>query len=252
MSPRLSRKEIKRDEFREGLDRVIDWLQLNFRLLLWIAGALLVAALLAYGWYAYRGHRESEANRYLAHAIAVSNAPVETKAPKPDDPVAPSFASLDLRNEKAKQLFEKLAHDFGSTRAGSVADVYLGKLAAAAGDPAQAAKLWQRFLDRHPDDMLAAEVQVNLFTLERSQGKSKEVEAKLQKMLDNQVKSLPTDVILYQLAVTQEKLGEHDKAMKNFRRIENEFSTSPYAAAAQRQTRPAARGAGAMISPQGS
>lgn len=251
MSPRLSRKEIKRDEFREGLDRVVYWLQLNVRLVLWIAAALALAAVLVFGWYAYSGYRQREANRVLAHAIAVSNAPVATKSPKPNDPVAPSFASLDQRNAKAKQLFESLAKRFGSTRAGSVADVYLGKLAAAAGDPAKAAELWNRFLRHHPDDMLAAEVQVNLFTLERAQGKGKQVEAKLQKMLDSQQKTLPTDVILFQLAVTQEKLGEHDKAMKNFRRIENEFSTSPYAAEARQQTTPAGAGAAALMRPQG-
>ncbi len=251
MSPRLSRKEIKRDEFREGLDRVIYWLQLNARLVVWIAGALLFAALVVYGWYAYSNHRETEANRVLAHAIAVSNAPIATKAPKPDDLVSPSFATLDQRNAKAKQLFEGLADHFGSTRAGSVADVYLGKMAAAAGNPDKAAKLWERFLSHHPDDMLAAEVQINLFTLDRAQGKGKQVEAKLQAMLNSQDKSLPTDVILYQLAVTQEKLGEHDQAMKNFRRIENEFSTSPYAAEARQQTMPAAMGGAALMRPQG-
>lgn len=251
MSPRLSRKEMKRDEFREGLDRVIDWLQLNARLILWIAGGLVLAAIVGYSWYAYQGYRGREANRLLAHAIEVSNAPVASKAPKPNDPVSPSFATLDQRNAKAKQLFENLARHFGSTRAGSVADVYLGKLAAAAGDPAKAAELWQRFLSHHPDDMLAAEVQVNLFTLERAQGKGKQVEERLQKMLDNQDSFLPTDLILYELAVTQEKLGERDTAMKNFRRIENEFSTSPYAAEARQQTMPVGAGGAALMRPQG-
>ncbi len=58
-------------------------------------------------------------------------------------------------------------------------------------------------------------------------------------MLAQDVKPLPADVILYQLALTYDALGKGDDARATWRRIVDEYPQSPYIADAQREAGPA-------------
>ena len=61
----------------------------------------------------------------------------------------------------------------------------------------------------------------------------------IQKMLAGAEKPLPDDVLLYQLALSQQALGKKDDAAASYRRIVDEFPSSPYYSTAQREAGPA-------------
>ncbi|MBZ0089445.1 MAG: tetratricopeptide repeat protein, partial [Thermoanaerobaculia bacterium] len=157
-------------------------------------------------------------------------------AARPDDAQNPSFATEAARDARAKELFGQLDEQYGSTSVGRVAKLYLAESARTAGDRATARTLWEKYLDQDPGSAVAASVRVNLFQLDREEGKAGALAENLKKMLEDPAKPLPADLLLYQLALTQEKLGQDGDARAAYRRIVDEHPQSPYLQVAQQKS----------------
>lgn len=244
----LNRRDMKRDELATAMGRGVEYAESHARTIIMAIGAVLVAALLASLWFMYRSNQAEKANVALAQAMKVYQAPIDPAAPKPDDPANPTFADEAARRTKAKGLFEKLHDDFGSSPAGDIAAVYLGQIALAEGQADRARELWNGFVEDHGDHLLANETRINLLRLDRSNGKAEEVEKTLTAMLDQADAPLPQDIILSELAATQEQLGKKGDAIQNYQRIVDEFPQSPYARDARQKIAeldPSRAGAGA-------
>lgn len=229
MNQRLTRQDMKRNELSTALGKGYEYAESHGRTILIAAASVLGLALLAGLFYMYRGSQAEKANTALAKAIEIYQAPIDPAAPKPDDPVSPTFADAAARQAKAKTLFQDLYDQHGSTVAGDVASVYLAQIAMAENQPDRARELWSAFLDEHGDHLLAGQTRVNLLRLDRSQGKGEEVAQTLTAMLDESEPPLPLDVILNELASTQEQLGKTQEAIQSWQRIVDEFPQSPYA-----------------------
>jgi len=235
MNQRLTRKEIKRDEFTAAVGRGVEYAESHVRTIGYAIGAVVVLALLAVAFYFWRNSRLQGANDALAQAVKVYNAPVTATGAKPNDPVTPSFANEAGRRSKAKEFLEKVRDGYGSTAAADVAGLYLAQIAADEGRLDDARKGWQDFVDDHGDHMLAGEARLNLISLDRKQGKAQQVAKELQGMLEQNDAALPQDVILYELAQTQEQLGRKKDAVDAYQRILDEFPQSPYGSEAQQK-----------------
>ena len=230
MRGHLTRKEIKRDEVREAVGRGVEYVRGHERIALLLVGGLLAVLLVAALVTFYLGRRESRAGERLAAALRVYGAEVDVFDPAPDDSEAPRFGSASERQEKAKALFEELDSDFGGTHAGKVARVYLGEIAARAGDLGEARELWREYLRREPGTLLAVSVELNLLRLDRQEGHHEEVAAGLTRQLEAGTKrSLPEDVVLYELAETLETLGRDGEAKDTLQRLVDDHPRSPFA-----------------------
>jgi tetratricopeptide (TPR) repeat protein len=229
MNQRLTRQDMKRNELSTALGKGYDYAESHGRTIIIAAGAVLALAILAGLFYMYRGNQAEKSNTALARAIEVYQAPIDPAAPKPDDPLSPTFADEAARRTKAKALFQELHESYGSTVAGDVAAIYLAQIAMAENQPDRAREFWNAFLDEHGNHLLAGETRVNLLRLDRSQGKGQEVVQTLTAMMDEAEPPLPMDVILNELAATQEQLGKTQEAVQTYQRIIDEFPQSPYA-----------------------
>lgn len=240
MSDRLTRKEIKRqDTFQVTMGRGLEMVQTYRRQIVWVAVALVVAVLAVIGWFVYLGAVEDDAQVALAEAMKARSAPiVEEGEPPPPGAGAGelTFPSAEARQARSKELFEKVADEYGASDAADVARVYLGEMAASAGDTDRAIELWSDFVDEHPDSVLAAEVRLNLYAVERAAGRGEEVASELEAMLQDDDPALPRDVAVYELAVTLESLGREEEATQQYQRLVDEFGQSPYAQAARQKT----------------
>ena len=247
-SQRLSRKEIKHeirdDAFRHAVGESYDYVRGHRRnLLLAIGGVVLLVGGVA-GWRAWDTRREAAASDQLGRAIAVYDAPVVPTDAKPEDPDSPSFADEASKQARAKQLFEGIAKDYSGTGGAAVAEVYVGRMRLQAGDAAGARKVWQEFLDDHPDHMLASAVRRTLLDLDRKEGKGEQVVQRLRADLDREEKPLPEDVILYELGVTLEGLGRRQEAHDAFQRVVEEYPDSAWVSKASAKVRELAPQAG--------
>ena len=234
MSDRITRKDIRRDEFVETLEKGVEYTQSHVRSILTAVAALVGLGLVVWGIVAWRGSVRDKANDALAGAMRVWSAPIDAAAPKPSDPLTPSFATEEARRARAKELFEALAKDHAGSTAGDVGNLYLAAIAIEQGQAEHARELWQSYLKSHRSDMLAASVQVDLLHLDRSQGKVDQVVAELRRLIDDTGRVVPLDTLLYELATTLTQQGKLDEAKKAWQRLADEFPRSPFAAEAQR------------------
>jgi len=237
MRAHLSRKEMKRDEVREFFGRTIVRIRENAKPLLIGAGAVLglvVVVVLAGLWMGGRAGRSQEE---LSRALRIYGAEIDALDPQPEDGKAPSFASESLRRQAAKERFEALIREYGSSAAAQVGNVYLGEIAAEEGDTATARSLWGEFLQQNAGHALAAAVELSLLSLDREEGRLEEVASRLESQLDAVDRSLPEDVVLFELGQTLEKLGRGQDAQDKFQRLVDDHPRSPYTARAQQRLR---------------
>jgi len=235
MSQRLTRKDIKRDEFASAVGRGVDFAESHTRELMMTVGAVLLAVLIGIVTYFYLSHRAEVANQALSAAVRVYGAPIDPAGAKPNDAAEPSFASDAARQARARRLLEQVRADYRWTDAADVAGLYLADLDAAAGKVAEARQLWSDFAKKHGDHVLAVQARIDLLELERSQGKGQQVAQRLREMLDQSDAPLPQDVTLYQLAITLEQLNRDPEAIQTYQRLVDEFPQSPYRQAAQQK-----------------
>jgi tetratricopeptide (TPR) repeat protein len=220
---------MKRDELREGLGTVVDFLRDYGRVIVAGIVALLVLVAVAAGYREYQQRREITATEDLAEALLVYQAPVVLSGATPPDSDQPTFATEEARAARAREMFDEVRSDHDGTDAADIAMVYRAELATREGDLALARELWEKFLERQKDHMLVAEVHLNLMSLDRVEGRGDELITRLNSMLDSpDRKDLPTDVLLNQLAITLEDSGREEEARRAYRRIIDEFPTSPY------------------------
>jgi predicted negative regulator of RcsB-dependent stress response len=235
MSDRLSRKDIKRDEFAEAVQRTSVSLHDHWKT---IAAAVVAALLLVaafFGYRAYASHRASQASQALDGALEVYNAAVDAAAPNPDAAQDPTFASEEARQARARERFTEVADRYGRTSAGALAYAYLGTLAAETGDMDAAREHWRKFLDRESDGLMANNVRLDLMRLDIAQGRGEEVATELEGMLASGDHELPEDVILFQLAAARETMGLGSEALSAYQRIVDEHPSSPYSTAARQK-----------------
>ncbi len=239
MSDRLTRKEMKRrDHFQLAMTGVLDWIQTHRKQIVLGFVVVVLAVIAGVAWTFWSANREGHAQALLADAIDAYGAPVgdqsaDGSAASAKDDDGPHFATDDARRAKAKELFDEVRDRYGSSDAAGVAEVYLGKIAEEEGDADRARELWQDFLDDAPSTALAADVQINLFELDRANGKAQEVATTLEGMLAQDTKPLPEDVILFQLATTLEQLGRGQEATERYQQIVDEHKSSPYVSEAR-------------------
>lgn len=249
MNERLTRKEIKRDEFADVVGKGVEYAGSHSRAILYGVGGAILVALLAGAVYLFMNHRSEGANLELAHALKVYGAPIDATAPKPNDALEPSFKDEAARRDRARQLLLAVKADYGSTDAADVAGLYLAQMDADAGKLAEARKVWEAFLAAHKGHSLASQAQLNLLTLDRKEGKAQEVAVKLRSMLEDSSAPLPVDVVLFELGGTLEQLGQKQEAVQQYQRLLDEYPQSPYRGEAQQKITALdpTRGAGAPM-----
>lgn len=234
MSDRLTRKEIKQeiksDEVQTFLAKLLLEFELRPKLYLGILAGILALGAAGSAVWAMQRNSALESSEKLGAAIKVVGAPIDATAAKPDDPQAPSFANEAARKVKAREALDKVK----SGVAGDIAELYRAEMALEEGDKAKARQIWEAFLRDHQGHALAISVRLNLIELDRAEGRGQEVADFLQKELDGQKKSLPEDLVLYQLALTQESLGKKDDARRLYQRLLDEYPTSAYTGDARR------------------
>ncbi len=229
MTQHLTRKDIKRDPLAQAVGDTVDYAASHSQLILKSLGALLGLAVVVGLVMTYLNQRKSSAAEGLAAAMKVYGAEIDAASPQPDDAKKPTFKDEASRRAKAQELFAKVVDSYGGTPAGRVASAYVGNIAAASGDLATAKSRWQAYADQAGNEPLAAQVRLNLLRLDQAAGNDSAVAERLEAMLKQTgEKSMPEDVILFELATVHEKLGKTDDALAAYQRIIDEFPQSGY------------------------
>lgn len=236
MSDRLTRKEIKHDvqhdRFVEEMDAAYSSVRRNATKVAAVVVAVLLLAAAAFGVYAYQRKQEEKAQVLLAEAIAVMEKPVATEGETTE---ATAFKTQEEKVAKAEPLFKKVSEQYSGKDAADVADLYLARIAAARGDVKTAEPKVRKFIDEHPDHILAGSAQLSLYQIQLGSGAARQVIADVEKQLTTEDPVLPKDVLLSLLARAYELSGDEAKARDAYQRLVNEFPDSTYTIDAQRK-----------------
>ncbi len=235
MSQRLTRKDIKqKDQFVASVENTLDYSRSHVQTVLVAVAVVAVAVLLVVGIVQFLRSRSADASSALEAALAAVEAPVTGVASKEGEDL--TFADEAGRRVRAKELFEVVRSKHGSSRAAELAKLYLAKLAAEEGKLDEAKTYWNELQQDVDDNFLAAQVELNLLTLERQQGDAQALATRLEAMLADKKRPLPEDLVLWELGQTLEKLSRQKDAILHYQKLVDEFPSSPYSGEARQKT----------------
>jgi tetratricopeptide (TPR) repeat protein len=112
-------RQLQHDKFRDTtmsyVDRAAHGLEGQGRKILYGIGALIIVALITWGFVSWKGSRNDEARAALGRAIKLTDAPV-VATPIPGS-TEPSFRTEKERAQKAVEEFQKVAANYGGSTA---------------------------------------------------------------------------------------------------------------------------------------
>ena len=241
---RTERHHLKENEFAEWLIGAKTWYEANNKTIGYLGIAVLLVIVAAMGFTAYRQMSAGKASSALAEALAVAEAPVLPPAPgeagKPPIQRPGTYPTERARLDAALPKLLAVADAYPGSDAGLMARFRAAAALVAVGRTQDGIQRYQEVIAKgkgaYPAmaKMGIAEAQLIAGQFDQAIATLKDVEA---------LKSddMPADGVLMALARAYKLSGKADEAKKTFKRVADEFPTSPYAAAARRE----AEGSGA-------
>ena len=232
MGRRLTRKQIKKDEFITFVDRAVQWTGQNWRQAVIGLGVVLAAALVWWGVTAFLGSRTDAASQAMSDALATYNAPVGSAAPAG---ATLKFATDTERLAAAEKAFKSVRSRYRFTPQAKVAELFLAHIAADRGDTQQAIRLLGEIASSRSSDPVVRLAMLDLIRLRVARGEGLQMVSELQAMAEGKDPRLPRDAALFHLAQIWQHEGKPEEAAKLYRKLVENFPDSPYRADAQQR-----------------
>lgn len=214
MAQKISRKDLKHDEFVEaGLD-VGQWLEENWRTVAMAAGGLLVVALLFVGWSWWSDRRQARAEQLAAEGFALLG-------PSGADPLA------------AAAKFDEAAGAAGGTPLGDVARTYRGIALLRAGRAAEAVPILEEASGSAKEPVLRGTAQALLAEALEAAGNADRAAEVYQKLADVPMASFPPELALVRLGELRARQGRLEDARRAWEDVVGRYPESPYAGQAR-------------------
>ncbi len=232
MGRRLTRKQIKKDEFISLVDRAVQWTGENWRQALIGLGGVLAVALVWWGVTAYLGSRTDAASQAISTALEAYNAPVGSAAPA-DAKVR--FATDTERLAAAEKAFKSVRSRYRFTPQAKVAELFLAHIAADRGAIPEAIRRLGEIASSRSSDPVVRVAMLDLIRLRVDRGEGMQLVSELEAMAAGKDPRLPRDVALFHLAQIWQHEGKPEEAAKLYRKLVEGFPDSPYREEAQQR-----------------
>ena len=230
MGRRLTRKQIKNDEFITTIDRWIHWVGNNWQQAVIGLGAAVVVGLMWWGVSAILASRSMAASEAMGVALDTYNAPVGKDAPA-DAKI--KFASDTERLAAAEKAFAALKAKYSLSKEAKLATLFLARIAADRGDLAKAITQLGELTSGKSGGDVTRLAMLALVRLRLDKGEAAALVPELQVMADGKDSRLPQDIALFELGQVLEKQGKSEDAAKAYRKLLEQFPESAYRQEAQ-------------------
>jgi len=220
---KISKKDMQQDEFIDTVFDLGDWIEVHWRRVAMIAGAVVALIVVAYAWVSWQESRSIAANDILAQGMqAFAPAPgADGKAATPD------YA-------KALTLFEQAADKAGSQTVGLVASLYRGRTLIAMGRASEAAPVLDAIASSG-NARLAAQAKVSLAEAAAGAKDFDRAATILQDLAAATDGAFPQDAALMLLAGVREQQGKPKDAKKVYDDLVARFPQSGFAGEARQR-----------------
>jgi tetratricopeptide (TPR) repeat protein len=233
---RLTRHELKQDDFRETLDQLDQYLKAHLKEILTVAILVIVVVGLAGGLKYYLDQQEASANVELASALRTFQSYVGTVTPETLGAESETFLNAADKYQKAREQFNAIVlkyRMFPRPKAVSIARYHVGVCEALLGNSAAAINTLQE-ASRDGDREIAALAQFALAGEFLKSGKKQEAVAIYQNLVDHASLAVPRASALLALADSL-KDSQPGQARKLYGQIQKEFGSDPSIAEALKQ-----------------
>ena len=203
MAQKISRKDLKHDEFVEAAFDLGDWMQKNWRNLAIGAGAVVAVAVIVGGWLAWSAHGAAAAQESLAEGLRLYGATDERTS------VAQAPKAADYPGALA--AFEKAASQGGSSPVGRVAEMYRGATLLRMGRAGEAVPVLDAVAHSTTDRRVTNTARALLAQAYEASGNNDGAATVLRELTQDK-SGYPADIALLDLARILRKQGKADEA----------------------------------------
>lgn len=229
----LTKKKIKQDKVRDTLTELYEWI-LEYQIYLVVGlGLLVVGALGTYGWQAMRSGQDRDAQYAYAKALEVYNAeitpedePSDTDAETPKPTAKETFKTVEERNAKALEAFDKVADDYSGFDVGQWARYLSALVHLDRGETEQGHTILAELTESADVLEIRNLAALRLADDAEADGNADDAISYTKKILDAPSDSMPREPLLMRLARNYEKAGDDQAALEQYRKIEAEYPTS--------------------------
>ena len=230
------RHQIKQDELLTGYERAAHWVGTHRDETRVTLLAIAVVGLAALGITTWRSHQHQASEKSFSDALRLFHSPVSSEiAPGAPAPSGTVFATAQERYTKAREAFDGVAREYGSTRAGRRARYYTALCDVELGNHAAAEKALSDLAASKDEETVAGLARLALAETHRRRGQVDQAVAAFTKLVDEKGTAVPADHALMRLAATLEDARRTAEASRAYKRLADEFPTSVYAAEARRK-----------------
>jgi len=221
MGRRITRKQMKQDEFVSTMDHLIRRFGEYWKpALAALAGVLLIVFI----WWMigqWSGKKADAASEQLSQAVTAYQEALAQDA------------GGNLTDAEAG--FAAVIEEHGRTDQADFAKLYQARIQLGRGDVDTARATLVQLVNRHKDDALGRLAALDLVRLRTASGQGAEVAAELEKMVVGRNSQLPRDVALFELGEVFIAEQKPDQAREYFQKLVEEFPESPYVAQARQR-----------------
>ena len=224
---RITRKEIKHDEFVDSTWRIVERLEENIKPIIFGAVAIVAVVAIVLGIATWQKARARAGADLLARGQAALSAPIAAEdAPRPDAPYSPTFASRDQRYSEALTRLQEAAEEGGGT-AGRLATFLRGVALLEAGRAGEAVAPLETAVNRLGDDpSIGGSVRARLAQAHLENGQLEEA-AGIWRALADEDGSFPGDLALLELGGVHEASGDLEAARAAYNELIEVYADSP-------------------------
>jgi len=227
----ISRKELKKDDFRDTVVHGAEAVLSHWRVV-WIIGTavlLVIAAVL--GWWFYSEDQTVKAAAAFEEAMKVFHARIRALG-EPQDPAEITYVEDKNKYEDAAKKFTGLAHRYWRTRPGQMARYYAGLSYERLGQYEEAEK-WLREAQKGSAE-LASQARFQLAKVYERSGKGAEAANIYQELIHKPTSLVPKLLAMLALAEYYSK-ANREEAAKLYEQIKTEFANTAIADEAEQK-----------------
>jgi tetratricopeptide (TPR) repeat protein len=223
---RLTRHELKQDDFRVGIDQLEQYLKTNLKQLVTVAVLVVGVAGLTIGLKYYISQQEASANAELASALTTFHAYVGQMSPNITDAETASFPTAATKYQKALGQFNGVVlkyRMYPRPKAAVIALYYVGICESLLGNSEAAIRSLQQ-ASGEGDQGIAALARFALAGEFLKSGKTQEAAQIYQSLADHPSLTVPRASALLAMADTL-RVTQPGQARQLYSRIEKEFGS---------------------------
>ncbi len=224
---RLTRKEMKQDEFVSSIGKLTLWLEANLAKVLMGAAGLVIVIIAGFGFWSWQAAKEMKGQAALASLVETFGADAGNESA--GLPGAPTFATAQEKFQAVLVQAERVMEEHGSTNAGEIGRFYRGLAYFELGNSDLARTDFEEFQRRNSRHFLAPQAQRKLAELEEYAGNLDAACEHYQALTLSPARALPKEQSLIDLGRCLALKGDPEASSATYQRILDDFPDSIYA-----------------------